>query len=248
LVLACCLALSAAAQTRVRVLTYNIHHAEGTDARFDLERIAKVIKSVEPDVVAVQEVDVRTRRASGVDQALELGRLTGMHAVFGRGIEHEGGWYGNALLSKWPVDGFTNHALPGTPNRERRAVIEARINAPLPFTMWATHLDIAESDRVMAAKAIAAMVKERPTDRLMVLAGDLNAVEGSEPMKLLFSDWRSAKLDQPLLTIPVAKPARQIDYVLYRPADRWRVVEVRVLEESVASDHRPLFAVLEATP
>ena len=52
----------------VRVLTYNIHHGEGMDGKIDLERIAAVIKRLEPDVVALQEVDVKTTRSQGVDQ------------------------------------------------------------------------------------------------------------------------------------------------------------------------------------
>jgi endonuclease/exonuclease/phosphatase family metal-dependent hydrolase len=56
--------------------------------------------------------------------------------------------------------------------------------------------------------------------------------------------WKNTA-DQPLPTIPVEKPARQIDYVLVRPANRWKVVETRVLDETVASDHRALLVVLE---
>src|SRR5688572_3660564 len=83
---------------RLRVLTYNIHHGEGTDARFDLERLARIIREARPDLVALQEVDRRTRRASGVDQAAELGRLTGMNVVFGKAMDHDGGEYGQAIL------------------------------------------------------------------------------------------------------------------------------------------------------
>ncbi len=56
---------------QLRILTYNIHHGEGTDGRFDLARIAGVINGQRPDLVALQEVDRRTTRASGVDQAAE---------------------------------------------------------------------------------------------------------------------------------------------------------------------------------
>lgn len=234
--------MAAAFAQQVRVLSYNIHHGEGVDGRFDLERIAAVIRSADPDLAAIQEVDVRTVRSSGVDQADALARLTGMQVAFGHTIMHQGGLYGNAVLSKWPMDGFTTHALPGSEGRERRGAIEVRMSRPIPFTFLATHLDIAEKDRVMAANALRSLIRnEQP----MILAGDLNAVEGSEPMKILLQDWMVARLDAPLPTIPVEKPARQIDYVLYRPAARWRVIEARVLDERVASDHRPILVVLE---
>jgi endonuclease/exonuclease/phosphatase family metal-dependent hydrolase len=71
---------------QVRVLSYNIHHGAGTDGELDLPRIANVIRRLKPDLVALQEVDKKTQRSRGVDQAAELGRLTGMHAVFGKAI------------------------------------------------------------------------------------------------------------------------------------------------------------------
>ena len=87
----------------IRVLTYNIHHGEGVDGKFDLPRIADVIKLASPDLVALQEVDQGTARASGVDQPAELARLTGMKVVFGRNIDFQGGGYGTAVLSRLPV-------------------------------------------------------------------------------------------------------------------------------------------------
>lgn len=239
--------LLAAAQTQqFRFLTYNIHHGEGTDGRLDMARIAAVISSADPDFAAIQEVDVRTTRVHGADLAHELSKLTGLHAVFGKSIDFSGGWYGNALLSRWPLNGFVIHPLPGTPGREKRAVVLA--DSGFGFDLLGTHLDTAEPGRLLAAERLSSLVKEKPAGRPMVLAGDLNAAPGSATMKALFRDWTSASLDRPLLTIPVAAPERQIDYVLFRPANRWRVVAAKVLEESVASDHRALLVTLELLP
>ena len=59
----------------LRVLTYNIHHAAGTDGKVDIERIARVIQSAKPDLVALQEVDQATKRSGGVDQLARLAEL-----------------------------------------------------------------------------------------------------------------------------------------------------------------------------
>src|SRR5215212_8980432 len=75
----------------IRVITYNIHHGEGLDKKFGLERIAKVLMAEKPDIVALQEVDQGTKRASRVDQPAEFERLTGMKVVFGRNITYDGG-------------------------------------------------------------------------------------------------------------------------------------------------------------
>src|SRR5438270_1349612 len=69
------------------VMTYNIHHGAGMDGKVDLPRIAEVIKRSGADLVALQEVDRITLRTSRIDQCKELGRLTGMHAYFGKAMD-----------------------------------------------------------------------------------------------------------------------------------------------------------------
>ena len=233
-----CVALPA----QVRVLSYNIHHGEGVDGKINLGRIAAIIRSVKPDVVALQEVDRKTGRSGGVDQAEELARLTGLRMIFGRTIDHDGGLYGNAVLSRLPAKRSANHPLPG---HELRGLIEAGFS---DFTFFGTHLDATrdETKRVEGATEINRRAAESEAPAL--LAGDLNAVPGSAPMKTLAAAWHIGGEGRELPTIPSRKPTRQLDYVLYRPADRWKVIEVRVLDEPVASDHRPIFAVLELLP
>jgi endonuclease/exonuclease/phosphatase family metal-dependent hydrolase len=249
------LAAGPAAQTtdveRVRVLSYNIHHGEGVDGRLDLERIARVIRSVEPDLVALQEVDRRATRSGSVDQPAELGRLTGLQAVFGPNIPLQGGDYGNAVLSRWRILRSENHHLPNVDAGEQRGVLEVHIESPVTKTrvvLWATHFDHRRPDaeRLASAEAIRARLARQSTEPAL-LVGDLNDVPTSPTLASLSSDWTRTNTEI-LPTIPVGKPARQIDYVLFRPASRWRAVETRVLEEAVASDHRPLFALLELRP
>ncbi len=235
--------LSLHAET-VRVLSYNIHHGEGMDGKIDLARIARVIKDADPDVVAIQEVDVRTARSGGVDQAAELARLTGMHVVFGRALFHQGGLYGNAVLSKKPATGFVNHKLPVSEKREPRAVLDAGFEQP-EFRLFATHLDITRPDRLSALPVIERAAQSYPEGTPLLLAGDLNDTPDSPVLEGLRKTWTVVTQGAPLLTIPVGKPARQIDFILFRPAKRWKVLEVRVLDEAVASDHRAILGVLE---
>jgi len=239
---------------RLRVLSYNIHHGEGTDGKFDLERIAKVIKSTEADVVALQEVDVKTKRASGVDQGAELGRLTGMHHAFGKAINYSGGDYGQAILSKWKPAKFETHKLPGSHEGEQRIAVAAdlRIGDSGPAIRFiGTHLDHRPNngDRLaQAAKLNELFATDAAQDPATVLVGDLNAEPGAEEINLLLGKWSSAAAAPGMKaepTFPSGKPTVQIDYILLRPAKRWKVIEVKVIDEKIASDHRPLLAVLE---
>jgi endonuclease/exonuclease/phosphatase family metal-dependent hydrolase len=236
---------------RVRVLSYNIHHGEGVDGRFDLARIAGVIRSASPDLVALQEVDQKTGRTEKVDQPAELARLTEMQVAFGGNLRLLGGDYGNAVLSRWPIARQRNHLLPSLGGGEQRGVLEVELSLPEnrgPLVLLATHFDFRPdpAERLASVAAIEKLLHALP-ERPAVLAGDLNAVPASEAIAALGQQWTSSSA-QELPTSPAGKPRRQIDYVWFRPRARWRVVEVRVLDEAVASDHRPLLAVLEWLP
>jgi endonuclease/exonuclease/phosphatase family metal-dependent hydrolase len=229
--------IGAAQAPRLRVLTYNIHHGEGTDRKFDLERLAKIIKATHPDVVALQEVDRETRRASGVDQAAELGKLTGMHAEFGKAMDYSGGEYGEAILSRQKPTNVKVLALPHGPRREPRAAVAVTLAARdgLPELVFiGTHLcHQSTEDRVAQAKKIN---ETYPPDAKLVaiLAGDLNARADSPPMREFSKQWTD--------TMP---KRNKIDYVLFRPTDPWHVIEAKVIPEPVASDHDPILVVLE---
>ena len=261
----CLLALAWAATghcespAEIRILTYNIHHGEGVDGMFDLPRIARVIKSASPHLVALQEVDQGTRRAGGVDQPAELARLTSMEIVFSRNIDYEGGGYGTAVLSRLPIRSHESVKLrsfyDGTdahPEQRGVQLVEVAPADGATLLFLCTHLDYRppDAERMESARTINRLA-EKHADKLMILAGDLNATPESRVLAEFAKRWKIAGARpaadddaKPLLTFPSRKPDRWIDYVLVRPAERWEVVEARVLDEPVASDHRPLLAVL----
>jgi endonuclease/exonuclease/phosphatase family metal-dependent hydrolase len=250
--------LAAAAEPeRLRVLTYNIHHGEGIDAKLDLERIAKVIRSESPDLVAIQEVDQGTRRTNQVDEPGELSKLTGMQAVFQKNIDHEGGGYGNVVLSKLPIKSQVDVKLPSlaepepVEQREQRGVLIAEVALQSGETVWfaCTHLDCRRQDpeRFESANVINEWFQRKHADSLAILAGDLNAHCDSRVVSRFSEAWTKVR-EEEMPTVPVKTPRRQIDFIMFRPAERWRTVEARVLDESVASDHRAYFAIVELLP
>jgi endonuclease/exonuclease/phosphatase family metal-dependent hydrolase len=244
----------------IRVVTYNIHHGEGTDRKFDLKRIANLLLAVEPHVVALQEVDQGTKRASGVDQPAELAKLTGMQVVFGRNIDFDGGGYGTAVLTKLPVRSHKKVKLksfyePTATNPEQRGVqvLELGEKDGPGLLFLNAHLDYRPPDeeRMASAKTINELIAKHG-DLPAIIAGDLNATPESAPIEEFRKQWQVVGMQAeakpssatPILTFPAEKPDKWIDYVMVRPAEKWEVVEVRVLDEGVASDHRPLLAVL----
>lgn len=232
------------AKRSLRVLSYNIHHGEGTDGKVDLPRLAGVIRDADADLVALQEVDDKTKRTLGVDQTAELARLTGMHGRFGKAIDYQGGGYGQSILSRTPTGMGEIHWLPGEPDRERRIAFAVPVTIDgLTFKFATTHLHHAnESYRLRQAKMLNELFAKSTTP--VILAGDLNAYPESPPLAELKPIWTISKGDA-LLTFPAGKPTRQIDYVLSTPAKAFTITSTRVIDEPVASDHRPILAVLE---
>ena len=243
--------------TTITAMTYNIHHGEGTDGKLDLERIAGVIRAAHPDLVALQEVDRKTERTGGVDQAAELGRLTGMRAYFGKATDFSGGEYGNAILSKLPVAKIVNTPLPTTPELEGRAVLAAHVALTTPTTsgadllFYSTHFQSGRAgtpDRLNAAARVGELVAAQP-DLPALLGGDLNARPASPPMVALAQDWQGATTATAQTpTLPAHSPRARIDYILHRPAPAWRLIQETIIDEPVASDHRPVVQVFEFRP
>ena len=232
----------------LRLLTYNIHHGRGVDGQLDLERIGRVIADASPDIVALQEVDQRANRSARIDQLAELAEQVGMHGRFGPNIKYDGGLYGNAILSRFPVVRTTNHLLPNVKRGEQRGVFEAhlKLSNETNLVLLATHFDHRRDDqeRWESAAAINAISKKLKNGMPLVLMGDLNDLPTSRTLNRLKSFWKMTN-DQPLATIPVDLPVRQIDYVMVAPTRRWQVVRVEVLDEQIASDHRALLATVK---
>ena len=240
-----------AAESTLRVLTYNLHHGAGEDGRIDLQRIADVIMSVSPDLVALQEVDKGVERTGGVDQPAVLADLTGMHVVFEKNIDFQGGEYGNAVLSRLPIESYRNHKLPQLTPDEQRGMLEVRVRLDdRPIVFYATHFDYHGDDeeRLASAELFRDMLSKQPV-KTVILAGDLNARPDSPVLVKLYTFLIDAHApgSGPGYTYPADVPDRRIDYILHTPDAGLRTVESRVLDEPIASDHRPLLTVFELT-
>ena len=227
LVLAVCCGLAAACTQRperLKLMSYNIRNGIGIDNIQDIGRIARVILREAPDLVALQELDSATLRADGRYIPGELGRMTGMHATFGRAIGFAGGSYGVGLLSRTEPLAVRSIPLPG---REETRVL---LMAEFPdYTVCVTHLSLTPEDRHASLPLI---LQATDTCRKPVLlAGDFNTGDAAAVLAGL--------------TFPSDNPAVRIDYILGRglPTSA-TVTESAVDHTATASDHCPLWVTL----
>ena len=239
------------------MLSYNIHYGKGTHGCLNLKRIAKVILLTNPDIVALQEVDRRRFRTLWVDQVAKLEELTGFTTVFEPNISYSfGGEYGNVILTRFPVISHKNHLLPHFYGGQR-GILEAELVVPQEYGhkdgfllhFFVTHLEAGKRDsleRIASAHTIESIVQPI-LGTPMILAGDLNDSPNSHTMCIFRKIWGIAGDGKTLKTFPSISPGRQLDYVLFHPRDRWKVVEIQVIPEKIASDHRPILVVLKWT-
>ncbi len=250
-------------KTIIKVLSYNIHYGVGMDSAKDIQRIASVINKLQPDIVGLQEVSDSTMVA-------ELAALTGMEGVFGASTEIEPPnlyrllgipvpesqlFYGDAILSKHPMKYMGNISIPSASSSRYEAMcvdidISQQSGKEEKIRFVNTHFDYLETIGSKVARKASVEVIEQAffTEQvpLAILTGDLNVTPKSEPIQLLEEKgWSYESLGKDLFTVPVTEPRIQIDYILPRPKNRWKVVDVRAVQESVASDHLPLLMSLE---
>jgi endonuclease/exonuclease/phosphatase family metal-dependent hydrolase len=255
---ACARNISSAAPGPLRVLVYNIH--AGTDATQapSLDRIAAVIRDASADIVLLQEVDSVVQRTGRVDQVAVLDSLTGLHGVFGRSLDFQGGGYGIAVLSRWPILSHAVVRLPVFPPQDRaggshepRSALHVEIAAPSGrLHVINTHLDASGTDsarlqEIPAVLAFAAAM--RRAGHRVLLGGDHNSTPQSETQHpnrdAGWQDaWSVCGGAGDGFSYPDAVPRKRIDYLYLGAGERCRRAEVI---EAHASDHRPLLVLLE---
>jgi endonuclease/exonuclease/phosphatase family metal-dependent hydrolase len=160
-----------------------------------------------------------------------------MPHAFGQAMPHQGGQYGEAILSRFPIEKGLVHPLPYQFEEEPRAALEVRIKpegiGPIAFV--GTHLCHQKvENRVQQTQRLSRLFSKQEGCPV-ILAGDFNARPGSEPMQVLLDNgW-----------LDTVAPRSKIDYVLVRRCDPWQVKEVIVLDDPVTSDHDPVLVVLQ---
>ena len=235
-------------KTIVKVLSFNVLGGRTTKGDFNLDAVAKVIKDADPDIVAIQEVDYMVNRSNKYDLATELGLRTKMAPIFARAMYYDGGEYGEGVLSKFSFLNTRNVALPYIPGQEPRAALEVTFEHPTThdtISFVGTHLaHEGEAGRILEAKKINEVFSKNkyPT----ILAGDLNSRPGSEPINILEEMWTATyNKENPEPTIPSHDPRRKIDYVMYYPKNRWKIIQRKVICDVYASDHCAYLITLE---
>jgi endonuclease/exonuclease/phosphatase family metal-dependent hydrolase len=227
-----------------RVMTYNIHHGAGLDGKVDLQRIADLIKREQADIVALQEVDKGVQRTARRDCPAELAALTGMTCVFSNNFHFQGGEYGNAVLTRFPIKRWTNRHYKMLRPDEQRGLLQLVLDVRgRELVFLDTHIDYRgdDAERLLNAAEIAEAIQPY-RGRPMILCGDFNDTPGSHTHQKIaqaFEDaWMVAGKGDGF-TIPADKPRKRIDFIWLSKEPPITALGIWV-PASEASDHLPV--------
>jgi endonuclease/exonuclease/phosphatase family metal-dependent hydrolase len=238
----------AAAKRTLRVMTYNIHVGVGMDKKLDLQRIADVINAARPDLVGLQEVDRGVKRTEGKDEIAELAGMTRMEYAFAPNLDYQGGKYGVAILSRFPIKNTEHRMFENKREAERRGMLRIEVEVDgKTLNFVTTHLDYQfEDGRLFEAEQMLKFLE--PVKGPAIVVADLNDEPTGSAYKLMrtkFDDaWVTSGAKTDGFSYPADKPVKRIDHIFLSTGGRIRARKSWVIE-TFASDHIPVMAELE---
>lgn len=241
---------------QLKVMTYNIA-AGANNFKVDLKKTAETIKKINPDIIGIQEVDKLTGRSGKIDQGKILAELTGYNIIYGKAIDHDGGEYGIAILTKHQVKDSHQISLPSIDEQRIALITTIDVpNFPAPITYINTHLDWHENPTERMNQIYAIDEHQLDIRGIKILGGDFNDTKESNVIKQLGRYWESVipeNMDN--RTWPAVNPEVGIDNIFTNKAQKWNVKTyipnsnnssvVDQVEWDKVSDHLPVISVLE---
>lgn len=240
-----------------RIVSYNVHRCLGVDGVLSPERIAETIASLQPDIVALQEIDVGRNRTGRIDQAAIIAGLLNMEPHFYPAFRDRDELYGDLVLSAHPsrwIKGEPLPSLPRWPGRlEKRGAVWVSVDvAGQDLQIINTHLSVVARERRLQVDSLLSeqWLGNAACRAPFILLGDFNAVPGSGAhtrLSTLFLDTqRTLPRMKRLPTFPVQFPVLRLDHIFL--SDGIEVLNVDVPRTAltlVASDHLPVVADLK---
>jgi endonuclease/exonuclease/phosphatase family metal-dependent hydrolase len=233
--------------TPLTVASYNIHRGIGLDRKRDLDRIARVIAEMNPDVVGLQEV-VCENGLAHADQAVYLGQALDMRVVMGETRPFGSGTYGNAVLTRLPVLGSVRCDL-SCDGREPRGCL--RVDLDLDHTavhLFNCHFGLAFHERRAQLALLAGFLQAADCEGPRLLVGDFNEWHRGPVTRGLRREF-SSPMRRMRRTHPALFPIFRLDRIYWDVELQGEAFHVhRSRLARVASDHLPVVARLRVRP
>lgn len=231
-------------QNDFKVMTYNINHGEGTDGIYSLNRIIRIIRAQSPHIVCLNEVDFKTDRTFGEDQARKIAASLGMEFTYAKNFPFEDGWHGNAILTRFPIVFSENKIFKSKESLENRSLLHTILKCGVKrIHFCATQLSADSSESASQSNELLSSVLDLELNEPVIIAGDFNMEPFYQRIKEItfyFLDIGSY-LEPEGSTYPGINPEKRVDYIFSN--ELLIPTSVNIIQDemtAVASDHLPM--------
>lgn len=240
----------------IRIIVLNMRHGEVKDGIIDVECQAETLKKYNANIIMLQEMDLFTNRVNQIDELSIFKNITNLkYSSYGSNITFKDGWYGNAILSEFPIIASENY-MSSICSKETKGVLHSRVQiGNKEIDIYNTHFPVIPEERIKFAKEITYLMNLVQNTDNVVLAGDFNLgliplsgkhnykieeQENYEEMNELKKYFNEIEFNE--LTYEVGNPIGSIDKVMYK--GNLKLVSIEKLNEEI-SDHYPILVKFE---
>lgn len=161
----------------IKIVTFNIAHGKGIDGKIDVERQAEIVYRYRPDIVFLQEIDMYTKRAGKRNQIREYAKNIFLpYSSMESNITLEDGYYGDGIISRFPISFSVNYLMPLTDlNHEQRGILCNRISlGTAKINLFSVHLSTYKDERILACKELNRIISKIDENEIIIIGGDFN--------------------------------------------------------------------------
>lgn len=234
------------------VVTYNINHGKGVDDLYSSIRIARTLEQYEPDLIALQEVDMGTNRVNQDLQIEIIAKHLEMFYLFGKTINRIGGEYGNAILSKYPIISSQNSDISPDNTSEKRRLLRATVDLGFrTLKFYSTKFGIMDEEKKYNSQRIGKFMKRMDPDDPVIIGGDFGVKPFSPLLNSLMNNLidLGTKFNSSTATYPTTLMSRRLDYILVNkyvePMEYYIPIDTL---STISSIHLPIVAKVRISP
>ncbi len=161
----------------IKIVTFNIAHGKGLDGIVDIDRQAQHIYECKPDIVFLQEIDMYTKRAGEKNQIREFSKKIFLpYCSMESNITLEDGYYGDGIISRFPIGFSVNYLMPLTDlKHEQRGILCNRISlGTTKINLFSVHLSTYYDERILACKELNRIISKIDKNEIIIVGGDFN--------------------------------------------------------------------------
>ena len=161
----------------LKTITFNMCHGEGLDKNIDVERQARFLKKYKPDIIVLQEIYMYTQRVYSENQIYTFSKYVELpYRTMGINIKYKNGYYGDGILSRFPIEYSTNYLMPlVNPTNEQRGLLCNKISfGTTKLNLFSIHYPTNFEERKLGTEELINIIEKIDENEIIIIGGDFN--------------------------------------------------------------------------